>query len=131
MVLIFTDGEDTSSKTSFARSSNARVTKKSWRSRSVSSRNTSTACACSARDPHAICARLPMKGVVGHFELQKTRSSHRRLHASPRNSAVRSVGLAPATLDGKLQLDVRVKPAGITVQRVEAYPATPDRPITQ
>ena len=115
MVLIFTDGEDTSSKTSF------RTVLERARDEEV------MVCAIGLESEYFNGVRLqrsrPSRDLRkiadetggGAFRAGKPRSSHRRSRVAQELRSQYLLGFAPATLDGKLQLDVRVKP-GITVR---------------
>jgi Ca-activated chloride channel family protein len=131
VVLVFTDGEDTSSKANFrsvlerARDEEAMVYAIGLESEYLQgTRMTRTR-------PSRDLRRIADETGGGYFELKRTAElapTFTRVAQELRSQYL--LGFAPATLDGKLhKLEVRVKP-GLTVRARKSYLATPDRSTT-
>lgn len=131
VVLIFTDGEDTSSKTGFrtvldrARDEEVMVYSIGLESEYLQgTRMTRTR-------PSRDLRRISDETGGGYFELKRTADlapTFTRVAQELRSQYL--LGFAPATLDGKLhKLEVRVK-AAHTIRARKSYLATPDRPTT-
>jgi Ca-activated chloride channel family protein len=131
VVLVFTDGDDTASKTSFrtvlerARDEEVMVYAIGLESEYLQgTRMTRTR-------PSRDLRRIADETGGGYFELKRTAElapTFTRVAQELRSQYL--LGFAPATLDGKLhKLDVRVKSAH-TVRARKSYLATPDRSTT-
>jgi Ca-activated chloride channel family protein len=131
VVLVFTDGDDTSSKTSFrtvlerARDEEVMVYAIGLESEYLQgTRMTRTR-------PSRDLRRLADETGGGYFELKRTAElapTFTRVAQELRSQYL--LGFAPAVLDGKLhKLDVRVR-AGHNVRARKSYLATPDRSTT-
>ncbi|MEO8680052.1 MAG: VWA domain-containing protein [Vicinamibacterales bacterium] len=130
VVLVFTDGEDTSSRTSFktvmerARDEEVMVYSIGLESeyfngqRIVRSR------------PSRDLRKISDETGGGYFELQKTQDlapTFQRVAQELRSQYL--IGFAPVALDGKVhKLDVKVSRPGMTVRARKSYLAAPDRP---
>jgi Ca-activated chloride channel family protein len=132
VILVFTDGDDTSSKTSFrtvlerARDEEVMVYSIGLESEYLQgTRMTRTR-------PSRDLRRISDETGGGYFELKRTADlapTFTRVAQELRSQYL--LGFAPATLDGKQhKLDVRVKP-GHMVRSRKSYLATPDRNSTQ
>jgi Ca-activated chloride channel family protein len=129
VILMFTDGEDTASKTRFrtvlerARDEEVMVYGIGLESEYFDGQRVQRS--RPARD----LRRIADETGGGYFELKKTAElapTFTRVAQELRSQYL--LGFTPATLDGKLhKLDVRVKP-GLTVRARRSYLATPDRP---
>jgi Ca-activated chloride channel family protein len=132
VVLIFTDGEDTASKTGFrtvlerARDEEVMVYAIGLESEYFNGVRLQRS------RPSRDLRRIADETGGGYFELKKTAElapTFTRVAQELRSQYL--LGFAPATLDGKLhKLDVRAKP-GVTVRARRSYLATPDRPPTR
>jgi Ca-activated chloride channel family protein len=131
VVLVFTDGEDTSSKVGFrtvlerARDEEVMVYAIGLESEYLQgTRMTRTR-------PSRDLRKIAEETGGGYFELKRTAElapTFTRVAQELRSQYL--LGFTPATLDGKLhKLDVRVKP-GATVRARKSYLATPDRSTT-
>jgi Ca-activated chloride channel homolog len=131
VVLVFTDGEDTSSKIGFrtvlerARDEEVMVYAIGLESEYLQgTRMTRTR-------PSRDLRRIADETGGGYFELKRTAElapTFTRVAQELRSQYL--LGFAPAVLDGKLhKLEVRMKP-GLTVRARKSYLATPDRPTT-
>jgi Ca-activated chloride channel family protein len=131
VILVFTDGEDTASKTGFrtvlerARDEEVMVYAIGLESEFLQgTRMTRTR-------PSRDLRRIADETGGGYFELKRTAElapTFTRVAQELRSQYL--LGFAPATLDGKLhKLDVRVR-AGHTVRARKSYLATPDRSTT-
>ena len=129
VVLVFTDGEDTSSKTGFrtvlerARDEEVMVYAIGLESEYFDGVRVRRS------RPSRDLRKIADETGGGYFELKKTAElapTFTRVAQELRSQYL--LGFAPATLDGKLhKLDVRVK-TGQTVRARKSYLATPDRP---
>jgi Ca-activated chloride channel homolog len=129
VILVFTDGEDTASKTSFRnvleRARDEEVMTYAIGLESEYFDGVRVRRSRPARD----LRRIADETGGGYFELKRTSDlapTFTRVAQELRSQYL--LGFAPAVLDGKLhKLDVRVKP-GLTVRARRSYLATPDRP---
>jgi Ca-activated chloride channel family protein len=129
VILIFSDGEDTASKTSFRtvleRARDEEVMAYAIGLESEYFDGVRTRRSRPSRD----LRRIADETGGGYFELRKTAElapTFTRVAQELRSQYL--LGFAPAALDGKLhKLDVRVK-TGLTVRARRSYLATPDRP---
>jgi Ca-activated chloride channel homolog len=128
VVLVFTDGEDTSSKIGFrtvlerARDEEVMVYAIGLESEFFNGQRVQRS------RPSRDLRKIADETGGGYFELKKTAElspTFTRVAQELRSQYL--LGFAPATLDGKLhKLDVRVRP-GLTVRARKSYLATPDR----
>jgi Ca-activated chloride channel family protein len=131
VVLVFTDGEDTSSKIGFrtvlerARDEEVMVYAIGLESEYFNGQRVQRS------RPSRDLRKIADETGGGYFELKKTAElspTFTRVAQELRSQYL--LGFAPATLDGKLhKLDVRVRP-GLTVRARKSYLATPDRNST-
>jgi Ca-activated chloride channel homolog len=131
VVLVFTDGEDTSSKIGFrtvlerARDEEVMVYAIGLESEYFNGQRVQRS------RPSRDLRKIADETGGGYFELKKTAElapTFTRVAQELRSQYL--LGFAPATLDGKLhKLEVRVRP-GLTVRARKSYLATPDRNLT-
>jgi Ca-activated chloride channel homolog len=131
VVLVFTDGEDTSSKIGFrtalerARDEEVMVYAIGLESEFFNGQRVQRS------RPSRDLKKIAEETGGGYFELKKTAElapTFTRVAQELRSQYL--LGFEPATLDGKLhKLDVRVRP-GLTVRARKSYLATPDRRLT-
>jgi Ca-activated chloride channel homolog len=129
VILIFTDGEDTASKTSF-RTVLERARDEEVMAYAIGLESEYFDGVRVRRSrPSRDLRRIADETGGGYFELKRTAElapTFTRVAQELRSQYL--LGFAPATLDGKLhKLDVRVK-TGLTVRARRSYLATPDRP---
>jgi Ca-activated chloride channel homolog len=129
VILVFTDGEDTASKTSF-RSVLERARDEEVMAYAIGLESEYFDGVRVRRSrPSRDLRRIADETGGGYFELKRTAElapTFTRVAQELRSQYL--LGFAPTTLDGKLhKLDVRVK-SGLTVRARRSYLATPDRP---
>ena len=132
VILVFTDGDDTASKTGFrtvlerARDEEVMVYSIGLESEYFNGQRVTRS------RPSRDLRKIADETGGGYFELKKTAElapTFTRVAQELRSQYL--LGFAPATLDGKLhKLDVRVRP-GLTVRARKSYLATPDRTTTK
>jgi Ca-activated chloride channel family protein len=129
VILVFSDGEDTASKTSF-RTVLERARDEEVMAYAIGLESEYFDGVRVRRSrPSRDLRRIADETGGGYFELRRTAElapTFTRVAQELRSQYL--LGFAPAALDGKLhKLDVRVKP-GLTVRARRSYLATPDRP---
>jgi len=130
VVLVFTDGEDTSSRVGFktvlerARDEEVMVYSIGLESEYFNGMRVVRS------KPSRDLRKISDETGGGYFELQKTADlSPTFTHVAQELRSQYLIGFAPAALDGKVhKLDVKVNKPGMTVRARKSYLAAPDKP---
>jgi Ca-activated chloride channel family protein len=129
VVLVFTDGDDTASRTGFgsvldkARDKEVMVYAIGLRSEFFNGQR------MQRTQPDRALRRLAAETGGGYFELRKTDElAPTFTRVAQELHSLYALGFTPSTLDGKEhKLDVRVKPQGMSARARKTYIASPDR----